>query len=306
VVAVPLIAFTIGVLVADLAKTESWTLTRQNLDTVTGDLRCGLADEALVADGASLRPLHALTAAPALRGEDAPAPALVEPLPRYVLGPALAAEAPAATPWFEAPPGELVGIFFAGTPGPSDRLQLEWGSSESGISGLGAGDVPLDHGPDSRYDVSPWRFLPAGSLPPRPPGANALRLLLSSDPVPGGTVALTAPVTYRNALLADVLETEASPALVLPNLVTYFPCAQQPEVRGGVAEPPRVVVGFTQTIWPVTAGTSPFDALPRLYPLTRFPLTDSPDAASDVAVYLAAPRIAGGIRVPAEETVVVS
>jgi hypothetical protein len=224
-----------------------------------------------------------------------------------VLGPAPAADAPAATPWFEAPPDELVGIFFSGTPGPSDRVELEWGSSEGGgISALGAGGVPLDHGPDSRSDVSPWRFLPAGSLPARPTGANAVRLLLRSDPVPGGLVALTAPVTYRNALLADVLETEAAPALVLPNLVTYFPCADQPDISGGVAEPPRVVVGFTQTIWPVTAGTSPFDSLPRLYPLTRFPLTDSPDPPGDVAVYLAEPRIAGGIRVPAEETVVAS
>jgi Mycobacterial cell wall arabinan synthesis protein/Arabinosyltransferase concanavalin like domain len=307
IVAVPLVAFTIGVLLTDLAKTESWTLTRQNLDAVTGDVGCGLADDVLVADRASLRALPTLTAAPALRADEEPAQAPAGRLPRFVLGPAPAPDAPAATPWFEVPTEGLVGVFYGGTPSPSDRLELEWGSSATGgISVLGGGGVPLDYGPDSRVDVSPWRFLPAGSLPARPEGANAVRFVLRSDPGPGGAVALTAPVTYENARLADVLEAEASPTLVLPNLATYFPCAELPAVSGGVAEPPRTLVGFTQTIWPVTGGTSPFDALPRLYPLTRFPLTDSPDPPGDVAVYVAEPRIDGGIQAPAERTVVAS
>jgi arabinosyltransferase C len=307
VVALPLIAFTIGVLVTDLAKTESWTLTRQNLDTVTRELRCGLADEALIADRTSMRALPALTAAPAVRADDSPAPASVGRLARFVLGPAPSTDRPAATPWFEVPPNKLVGVFFSGAPGPSDRLELEWGSSETGgISGLGAGDLPLDHGPDARSDVSGWRFLPAGSLPPRPARANAVRLLLRSDPFPGGQVALTAPVTYRNMLLADVLESDGASALVLPNLVTYFPCAEQPDIVGGVAEPPSVVVGFGASIWPLTAGTSPFDALPRLYALTRFPLSDTPDPPGDLAVYLAEPRMPGAVRAPAEETVLAS
>jgi hypothetical protein len=113
-------------------------------------------------------------------------------------------------------------------------------------------------------------------------------------------------VSYENVALAELLETEGARTLALPNLVTYFPCAEQPSVAAGVAEPPRLVVGFDQTIWPVTAGTSPFDALPRLYPLTRLPLTDSPDPPRDVAIYVAEPRIPGAVPTTADAGVAAS
>jgi hypothetical protein len=300
-VAVPLIAFTIGVLVADLSKTDSWTLGRQNLDALTGHLRCGLADEAVVADTSSMRGLPALSATGGERADVALAPAPVAGVERYVLGPVSASDAPAASTWYSAPEGAQAGVFVGGTPAPSDRLVLEWGRVEGqAIAPVGGGDVAVDHGPDGRFDLVPWRFVPAGSLPARPPGADALRLVLRSDPVPGGVVALTAPVSYENVVLAKLLEAEGTRTLALPNLVTYFPCAEQPQVAAGVAEPPLFVVGFDQTVWPVTAGTSPFDAVPRLYALTRLPLTDSPDPPRDVSVYLAEPRIPGAVAAPAE------
>jgi hypothetical protein len=43
-VAVPLIAFTYAVLLADSVKTSSWTLARQNLASFTDSQRCGLSD----------------------------------------------------------------------------------------------------------------------------------------------------------------------------------------------------------------------------------------------------------------------
>ena len=55
--AVPLMAFTATVLVADAIKTDGWTLTRQNLGTLRGDLGCGLADDVHVADRSTLRAL---------------------------------------------------------------------------------------------------------------------------------------------------------------------------------------------------------------------------------------------------------
>jgi hypothetical protein len=113
--------------------------------------------------------------------------------------------------------------------------------------------------------------------------------------VPGGVVALTAPVSYENVALAELVEAEGIRTLVLPNLVTYVPCAEQPEIAAGVAEPARLVVAFDQTLWPVTAGTSPFDALPRLYPLTRLPTTDSPEPPQDLAVYLVDRRVEGAV-----------
>ena len=47
-IAVPAIAFTVGVLVADSARTGSWTLTRQNIAALRGEPDCGLADDVLV------------------------------------------------------------------------------------------------------------------------------------------------------------------------------------------------------------------------------------------------------------------
>ncbi len=57
VLAVPLVAFTVGVLVTDAVRTSSWTLARQNLDTLAGGSGCGLADDALVAQLSSARAL---------------------------------------------------------------------------------------------------------------------------------------------------------------------------------------------------------------------------------------------------------
>jgi hypothetical protein len=233
--------------------------------------------------------------------EVAPAASPVAGLEPYTLGPATANDARATSAWFAAPTGADIGVFVGGTPAPADRLELEWGRLEGGtIVPLGGGGVPVDHGPDGRFDLVPWRFVPAGSLPARPPGANALHFALRSDPVPGGVVALTAPVSYENVALVELLEAEGTRTLVLPNLVTYFPCAEQPEVAAGVAEPPRLIVGFDQTIWPVTAGTSPFDAAPRVFPPVRLPLTDSPDPPADLSVYVLDRTIRGAVETPVE------
>ena len=48
VLVVPIIAFTVAILATDAAKMSTWTLARQNVDTLRGDLRCGLADDELV------------------------------------------------------------------------------------------------------------------------------------------------------------------------------------------------------------------------------------------------------------------
>jgi hypothetical protein len=56
ILAAPAIAFTLALLVADNAKTDAWTLARQNLDTLRGAGGCGLADDVLAAAPASERP----------------------------------------------------------------------------------------------------------------------------------------------------------------------------------------------------------------------------------------------------------
>jgi hypothetical protein len=292
VLAVPLIAFTAAVLVADSAKTHSWTLARQNVDTLTGDLRCGLADDALVPVRASMRALIAVgstqlpPAAPWL--PQAPA----EGLPRFVLGPP-----PARSPWFRLPHGQRLGFFLTGIPGSSDSLELEWGRTQRGrIERMGSARVTGVLTDDARPDLVYWRFYAAGDLPTPPQGATALRFALRTDLGPGSAIGLTSPVTYEDEPLVTLLERNV-PSLALPNLLTYVPCVKQPRV-GGAAEVPKLILAFRDTMWPLGTGTSPFDELPELYPLVRLPLSDSQDPPADVAVYDVDRRIDGATIAP--------
>jgi hypothetical protein len=289
-VAAPLVAFTVGVLIADAAKTHSWTLARQNVQSLKGDLRCGLADDALVPVRASMRALSPLGTAQFAAASWLP-PAPVEGLPRFALGPP-----PASSPWFRLPQGKRVGFFLAGIPSSADRLELEWGRALNGkVEQLAAAgvSVPTD---DARPDLGYWRFYSAANLPSAPAGATAVRFAVRSANGPGAALGLTAPVTYDDESLARLLVGDG-PSLALPNLLTYVPCVKQPRV-GGVADVPKLVLAFRDTMWPLGTGTSPFDELPELYPFVRLPLSDSQDPPGDVAVYEVDRRIEGAAIAP--------
>jgi Mycobacterial cell wall arabinan synthesis protein len=292
VLAVPLIAFTAAVLVADSAKTHSWTLARQNIDTLTGGLRCGLADDAVVPVRASMRALVPVgsaqlpPAAPWLPRTPA------EGLARLALG-----APPARSPWFRLPHGQRMGFFLTGIPGSSDSLELEWGRMQRGrVERMGSAGVTSVLTDDARPDIVYWRFYAAGDLPTPPPGAGAVRFALRTELGPGAAIGLTAPVTYEDEPLVALLERNV-PSLALPNLLTYVPCVKQPRVGGG-AEVPKVILAFRDTMWPLGTGTSPFDELPELYPLVRLPLSDSQDPPADVAVYDVDRRIGGAAIAP--------
>jgi hypothetical protein len=276
-IAVPVLVFTIGVLAADTVKTKSWTLGRQNLESIGGDLRCGVADDEVVADLSSMRPLteegarHAQSGPPSPRGG----------VPRFVLG-----SKPSG--WYTLPGGP-VGVFVSGAPGAS--LELEWGRQAGGsFKSVGAQTFQAIAGDDARPDVTYWRFVPL----PQHPGADAVRLRSTG----GTTVAVTAPVTYENTHLVDLLESR-SPSLALPNLLTYVPCVQQPRL-GAVAEPPKAIVAFRNSMWPLGTGTSPFDGITGVYQLVRLPLSDPAAKPNEVAVYVVDQRIDGGLLLPPE------
>jgi arabinosyltransferase C len=290
VVAAPLVAFIVGVLIADAAKTHSWTLARQNVQSLKGDLRCGLADDALVPVRASMRALSPLNTAQFAAASWLP-PAPVEGLPRFALGPP-----PASSPWFRLPHGKRVGFFLAGIPGSADSLELEWGRAHNGkVEQLAAAgvSVPTD---DARPDLSYWRFYSAANLPSAPAGATAVRFAVRSANGPGAALGLTAPVTYDDESLARLLVGDG-PSLALPNLLTYVPCVTQPRV-GGVADVPKLVLAFRDTMWPLGTGTSPFDELPELYRFVRLSLSDSQNPPGNVAVYEVDRRIEGAAIAP--------
>ena len=295
-VTVPLIAFTTAVLVADAAKTKSWTLTRQNVDTLRGNLGCGLADDALVPSRSSVRALPVVGSASLASAPAWLPPAPVRGLPRFALGPPSGGSAGAHSPWFELPQGRRVGFFLSDIPSPGQSLELEWGRRQRAtIEPVGAVAVAGDAATDARPDIPYWRFYSAGKMQP-PSGVSAVRLSVHAKGVPGAAVGLTAPVSYEDEQLTKLLEREA-PALALPNLLTYLPCVDQPRVSA-TAEVPHVIVAFRDSMWPLGTGTSPFDGLPDLYRLIRLPLSDSPDPPGEVAVYEVDRRLEGAAVAP--------
>lgn len=269
--AVPLILFTFGVLVADAKKTSSWTLTRQNLDSLRGNLRCGLADDTLVPSLPSMSTY------------------VSDPTRYELVGPA-----PAHSRWFRLQGGKRVGFFATGDTG-GDSLRVEWGKEGRVLSSDPVDDASLG---DPSPQLVAWRFFPAGSLPPRPAGAESMRIVLDSPVSPGGNVVVIAPVPYEDVPLRKLLA-QTAPTLVLPNLLAYVPCVKQPSLQGA-ADLPKLLIGQQGTIWPIGTGSSPFDGLPDVYNLVRLPLSDSAHPPGDVVVYQVDVHLPGGVVAPVD------
>jgi len=308
VIAVPLVLFTAGVLVADTVKTNSWTLARQNLETVSGDAGCGLAENLLVPVLSSVEPLPATTFSAKRSDPTWAPPSPVRSLPRFALAPLSGGSARSA--WFELPAGRRVGLFVAGTPGSSERLGLEWGRRQRGqIVSLGDQEIPVDLASDIGAGSIPWRFLAATELPPPTREADVARVTFRAGDVPGSAIAVTSLITYTNESLVEQFRRSGNPSLVLPNLLMYFPCVQQPLLRNGVVEVPRHIVtsGDFGATWPLRyRGTSPFDGVIDLYRLDRLPISDSKYALGDVAVFAVDRTIPGATPLPPVERTLIS
>ena len=302
-IAVPALLFTMGVLVVDAAKTSSWTVTRQNLQSITGAAGCGLADDVLISRQDSVRALGGGGAA------ESPLPAWVPPAPvaglsRFALG--AAGDKASYSPWFELPPDRRAGLFVTGTPQPADTLRLEWGRSLGDrIERLGSDDITEVVSEPSGN--APWRFFAAGDLPPAHSSATMARVEYRADIMPGNALAITAPVTYENQQLAPLMSNAASRTLVYPELYLYFPCRRVPELRDGAVEVPEyVVIGETESPPLRYHVTSPFVGLLDLYELARVPVADSEDLVDRLRIFEVERDIPGASLAPATRTTVVS
>jgi len=300
VLAVPLIVFTAGVLGADALKTDSWTLARQNLGTLTGNVGCGIADDIVVAVPGTASPLE--TPAAATIG---PAPAWVplapvEGLSRFALGPA-GESSTASTPWFRLPDDGRVGLFVSGRPTSSDSLELEWGRlRDRRVQRLERGEIRSELAFEAGARL-PWWFVADSELPSAPSGANVVRATLETGVAPGAAVAVTAPVTYTNEPLRRRLDRSASLSLVFTDLLLYFPCVQLPRLRDGIVEVPDHLVVTRNWPSPIADSfTSPFAGTLDLYRLERLPLADSPKPPSTIRVFRVDRRIPGALLAAAE------
>jgi len=298
ILAVPLIAFTAGVLVADAVKTKSWTLTRQNAQTLRGDLRCGLADDALVPLRSSMRALPVITQPARSSAASWLPPAPIAGLTRFQIGPPPTPTTAARSSWFHLTPAQRFGFFLTGTPGTSDILELEWGRSGSAaVKPLGTDQVPADFGTDAEPSRVTWRFYSAGDLPAPPSDATAVRFALRADQGAGTQIGLTAPVAYRDGRMITLLQ-QRKPSLALPNLLPYVPCVSQPVVTAAT-EAPQAIVAFRDSLWPLAADASPFAELSDLYPIVRLPLSDAANPPGQVALYEVDSHIEGAVLAPA-------
>jgi hypothetical protein len=282
--AAPLVAFTLAVLAADTAKTDAWTLARQNLGALTGDVGCGLADDITVADARTARalPIVGEPSVPAVPSWLPPAP--VSGVPVFALGPA-SGTAASRSPWFALPADTRFGLFVSGTPSASDRLALEWGRERNGvIEAIGTAPISTAFAGEASASL-PWRFVAAGELPQPAGPARLVRVALRSHAVPGASIAVTSPVSYESRRLAQVLNRPDERQLVLPSLYPAFPCVRLPELSGGIVEAPHHIVTPRDSRSPVRFDYSPFLNVLDLYSLRRLPLADSADPPENVVVF---------------------
>jgi Mycobacterial cell wall arabinan synthesis protein len=272
--AIPILAFTGAVLLADNGRTESWTLARENVAALGAGVSCGLAEDVLVPVPGSARALPLAGPGP----EAGPRTGAG----RFVLE--ASAATPDSTPWFELPPGSRIGLFVEGVPRPSESLVLEWGRRETGRVTLLGGERITSVITELSGSARRQLYV-AGELPVPDPRATTVRVALRTRSPTGARVAVSAPVTYSNESLAARIAPAGTRTLVHPDLLPYFPCAQLPRLRGGLAEPADYVVAAGHPSLPRPYVLSPLAGLEDVFEIRRLSTADSDDAPERVFVY---------------------
>src|SRR5205823_5880524 len=184
-VAVPVLVFTMGVLSADAAKTNSWTLTAQNLDALGGDTGCGLADHLVAPAPSSMRPLPLLSPSSAemrLPGWVPPAP--VGNLRRFALAPVTSGSV--RTPWFAIRSQRPLGVLAAGAVTAETKLTVEFARLSEGRARVLPTET-LSGGTVQRglQDMATWLFLAPVDHSAGPRQANAVRIALRGSGMSG-------------------------------------------------------------------------------------------------------------------------
>lgn len=300
--AVPLIVFTIGLLVVDAAVTESWSLPRANLTALTGSRDCGLADELVVPALQTAQPLEKsrslAIAPPSAPGWIPRAP--MQALERFALGPT--SSRTSSTPWFDLPSKGTLALFVAGRPSTSDRLAVVWGAKRAGrLDDLGFEPLTVRLASEDRA-VVPWRLVAVGDVAIAPSAARAVRFERVNDAPPGSALAATGPFSYGTMALTSRMM--GGRALTLPQVLPFFPCTKLPQLNNGVAQSPRWIVSTDDRAALRDVGTSPFTGILDLYELEPLRLS-GPNAPPSLVAFEVNQRIDGAaLAVPKQATAV--
>jgi Mycobacterial cell wall arabinan synthesis protein/EmbC C-terminal domain/Arabinosyltransferase concanavalin like domain len=310
-------AVTLALFVVDGFRAPSWSLAKQNVDTVAGST-CGLADDltvidpgrgrALPVDGAASTSaaVGALPLAAALRPPLQFAPDGVDPATSPVPGlgsqwgsrvTSGADQGTFVSGWFELDrsvvgAGEDQGrltLFAAGRINTDDmRLFVQFGRT----NGTDVGNVAVEEVP-AQEDDPHWRPVLLDALVPVPRDVDRMRLIgVDGAGDRGGWLAFSEPRVVRPEPLTPLLDTSGQRALVAPWLRPYFPCVTQPRVEPGVSEPPDVVLGDVLTdAYP----ESPMRFVGDLYPVSPLLLVnDEGVIVKEVAAARVDKRLATG------------
>jgi hypothetical protein len=267
-ITLPVLAWTIGMFIADTHRTPGWTLIRQNIESLGGDPGCGLADDTLVADPSSIRVLESTDTHTHL-------------------------------PWFRIPAGERTGFYVANTVGldRGNAVSARWGtSSPAGVRATAWAPVSTPSLDVIRHRESiPLPFVPEGALPHRPTGANVVELGLASSTRTG------AAVGYRNTELGSLLRKRGTSALIWPDMVLYMPCGRLPRVSDGIVQVPTLLVARLNLI-AVERPTGAFHGLSDLYRFRDLGVADSKVNPNGMTVLWLDRRIPGAEVAPAVRT----
>lgn len=297
VLAAPLMAFTATVLAADAIKTDGWTLTRQNLDTLRGDLGCGLADDVHVADRSTLRALQVAASGV----EPSASQASVDGRPPFVLDPL--GRGIDRTPWLRLPADRRYGlVVFSSLPmGDDERLVVESGrSTGAGVDRLGGSALRPEVVEEVYSDTSAQHFFGPSEVPRPHPQANVIRVVRVEGAELDGSPLVAAPVTFAAKPLVEELRPEESRSLVLPPIVPYLPCVRLPRLGNGVVEVPSHIVSANIEFTPLGNATSPFVGLFDLYRIERLPWTDADRAPDEITVFRVDQELPGAALAPPE------
>jgi hypothetical protein len=313
---------TLGLFVVDGFRAPSWTLAKQNVDTVGGST-CGFADDLSVIDPARGRALPVDDAANPNAAVDALPPAAtigpplafapdgVDPGVRPVLGLEShwgsrigndASRGTFVSPWFNLDQSivgagnerERIVMFLAGRINADNtRLFVQLGRKNgSDIENVGVEELP------PQGDNPQWRPVVLDALVPVSPEATRMRLIgVDAAEDSGGWLAFSSPRVVRAEPMTRLLEAPEHRALISPWMSPYFPCANQPRVGPGVSEPPDFVFGDVLTNF---YSRSPMKFVGDLYPVSELILVDtSGNPVAPFAAERVEKQLAPGTPVPA-------
>jgi arabinosyltransferase C len=287
---------TLGLFVVDGFTAPSWTLAKQNVDSV-GSSTCGFADDLSVIEPARGHALPVDDAATPNAAVDALPPAAtlgpplefapegvdpgVRPVPglESQWGSRIGNDANRGTfvsPWFNLDQSfvgagndrERIVLFLAGRVNADNtRLFVQLGRQNgSDIENVGVEELP------PQGDNPQWRPVVLDALVPVSPEATRMRLVgVDAADGGGGWLAFSGPRVVRPEPMTRLLEAPEHRSLIAPWMSPYFPCATQPRVEPGVSEPPDFVFGDVLTSF---YSRSPMKFVGDLYPMSQLLLVD--------------------------------